>query len=129
MRLASKGWMIRHEIFEGSAERLSEMATRAIHTLKCDPNNTAMVAIHVDDPAWADLAEALMPGHDWQQYRDRGELPIARGTVTWTTVAFICAAVPALNPALSTPPPDKHLYAFVMASGGASLYSVPYERS
>lgn len=38
-----------------------------------------IVLINVDATFGADLANALMPGHDWQQYRDRGEVPFARG--------------------------------------------------
>lgn len=37
-----------------------------------------MVIINVDD-RYAELADALMPGHNWQEYRDRGETPFARG--------------------------------------------------
>ena len=33
----------------------------------------------VDDQNGAQLASVLMSGHDWQQYRDRGEVPFARG--------------------------------------------------
>ena len=30
-------------------------------------------------PFGGPIADMLMPGHDWQQYRDRGEIPFARG--------------------------------------------------
>ncbi len=38
-----------------------------------------IVILNVDDPNGAVLAEVLMPGHNWQEYRDRGEVPFARG--------------------------------------------------
>ncbi len=38
-----------------------------------------IVLINVDDGHGSVLADALMPGSDWQQYRDRGEVPFARG--------------------------------------------------
>ncbi len=38
-----------------------------------------IVLINVDDGHGSVLADAIMPGHDWQQYRDRGEVPFARG--------------------------------------------------
>jgi hypothetical protein len=116
----------RQEIFDESAVRLSEMAYRAINVLGLDPSEVATVAINVDDPAWTDLAEKLMPGHDWQSYRDRGELPIARGSVMWGAAEYICTVCPALSMALETAPPEGHLYAFVMDGGGASLFVVPY---
>ena len=41
--------------------------------------DSAIVLIHVDDRRGHLLADFLMPGHDWQQYRDAGAEPIARG--------------------------------------------------
>jgi hypothetical protein len=38
-----------------------------------------VVVLNVDDANGGKLAETLMPGHDWQPYRDRGEVPFARG--------------------------------------------------
>ena len=35
--------------------------------------------INVDDHHGGPLAEILMPGHDWQSYRDQGMIPYARG--------------------------------------------------
>ena len=43
------------------------------------PEDVVITIINVDDARGANLAEALMPGHDWQSYRDRGEVPFARG--------------------------------------------------
>ncbi|MFH1098676.1 MAG: hypothetical protein V1723_02025 [Candidatus Uhrbacteria bacterium] len=38
-----------------------------------------IVLLNVDDPNGCLIAEVLMPGHNWQEYRDRGEVPFARG--------------------------------------------------
>lgn len=38
-----------------------------------------IVILNVDDPNGGPIAEMFMPGHNWQQYRDRGETPFARG--------------------------------------------------
>lgn len=38
-----------------------------------------IVIINVDDEQGNILAEALMPGHDWQPIRDQGQVPFARG--------------------------------------------------
>jgi hypothetical protein len=40
-----------------------------------------VVQINVDDELGGQMAAELMPGHDWQAYRDRGEVPHARGLV------------------------------------------------
>jgi hypothetical protein len=41
--------------------------------------DVVIVLINVDSRHGALLAEALMPGHDWQVYRDQGQIPFARG--------------------------------------------------
>lgn len=38
-----------------------------------------IVIINVNDPYGGPLADALMPGHNWQPCRDRGEVPYACG--------------------------------------------------
>lgn len=44
-----------------------------------DPTTVVIVLINIDSPYGGEIAEVLMPGHDWQQYRDQGEIPFARG--------------------------------------------------
>jgi hypothetical protein len=44
-----------------------------------DPREVVITLINVDDPHGGPLADILMPGVDWQQFRDRGETPYARG--------------------------------------------------
>lgn len=41
--------------------------------------DTVIMLINVDDVNGAELADLTMPGHDWQQYRNQGLLPVARG--------------------------------------------------
>lgn len=42
-------------------------------------DEAVIVILNVDVPFGRALADALMPGHDWQTIRDRGEVPFARG--------------------------------------------------
>ncbi len=44
-----------------------------------DPQSVVINIIHVDARYGFEIAEMLMPGHDWQQYRDKGEEPFASG--------------------------------------------------
>lgn len=53
------------------ARRVRELARR--------PSEVVIVLLNVDDPQGGAVADILMPGHDWQQFRDRGEVPFARG--------------------------------------------------
>jgi hypothetical protein len=60
------------------AERVRHFETR-VRERGLSPKNVVIVVLNVDDIHGGPLAEALMPGHDWQEYRDRGEVPFARG--------------------------------------------------
>ncbi len=42
-------------------------------------DQAVIVLLNVDDVHGGPLADALMPGHNWQEIRDRGEIPFARG--------------------------------------------------
>ncbi len=42
-------------------------------------NDVVIVLINVDDANGQHIAPMLMPDHCWQQYRDRCEVPFARG--------------------------------------------------
>jgi hypothetical protein len=42
-------------------------------------NQAVIVILNVDDINGGQLADALMPGFNWQEIRDRGEVPFARG--------------------------------------------------
>lgn len=64
-------------LLAANAERVEHFAERARGR-----DDVCFVLLDVDDARGAALADVLMPGHDWQQYRDRGETPIARGLAT-----------------------------------------------
>jgi hypothetical protein len=53
--------------------------TRRIRELGKNPIEVTIVLLNVEDPWGGLMADILMPGHDWQPYRDRGEVPFARG--------------------------------------------------
>ncbi len=66
--------------FQQNADRVTHFSNRMLE-LGRTPEELVIVLLNVDDPNGGPLAEALMPGHDWQEYRDRGEIPFARGLV------------------------------------------------
>lgn len=55
------------------------------------PKQVVITLINVDDPHGGQIADMLMPGHDWQTYRDRGEIPIARGLADRESIRAVLA--------------------------------------
>ncbi len=70
------------EFFAANADRVRYFTDR-VKELGRSGADTVIVVIDVDDPTGhgALLADLLMPGEDWQQYRDKGDIPVARGLV------------------------------------------------
>ena len=61
-----------------NADRVSHFKRRMAER-NYNGNDVVIVLLNADDTNGRVLADMLMPGHDWQQYRDRGEVPFARG--------------------------------------------------
>ncbi len=52
---------------------------KRISELNRTPEELVITVINVDDVHGSHIAEILMPGYNWQEIRDRGEIPFARG--------------------------------------------------
>lgn len=61
-----------------NTERVIHFITR-MAALGKTVDEVVIVIINVDDPHGGPLADMLMPGTDWQAFRDVGEVPFARG--------------------------------------------------
>lgn len=75
-------------LLAANAERLAHFAERARGR-----DDVCFVLLDVDDARGAALADVLMPGHDWQQYRRRGETPIARGLATFDGMVSVLEGI------------------------------------
>lgn len=124
--MSAPGDKERDSLFYSNVDRLSELAARAVMILEKNPAEVAVVAIDVDDPEWTHLVRELMPGTNWDTFRDQGLMPVARGSVGWGTVEYICFVCPDVNGLLEREATPGHLYALVLARGGVSVYEVSY---
>jgi hypothetical protein len=61
-----------------NADRIVHFRNRVIER-GLNPKNAVIVVANVDDTLGAILADALMPGFNWEEIRQRGETPFARG--------------------------------------------------
>lgn len=114
----------REALWRLNRERLAELAWRALHVKKMKPEDFLIVCIDVDDPAWTDLVDALMPEHDWDAYRQRGEAPVARGSVERASVGeYLSRVIPGIAGRLRNPD-EGEIQVVVLAAGGGSIYLV-----
>ena len=61
-----------------SKDRVAHFAKRVVERgLK--PEDVVITILNVDDVHGGPIADILMPNHPWEEYRARGELPVARG--------------------------------------------------
>jgi hypothetical protein len=65
-------------LYEANRERIEHFKNRIVE-LGRSPKDLAIVIINVDDPNGGPIADALMPGVNWDDARARGEVPLARG--------------------------------------------------
>jgi hypothetical protein len=104
-------------------DAMLRLANRAQETGRTHETHI-IVAIDADDPAWTNLRDALMPGHDWDAYRARGEAPVARGIVPKSYFApWLYEMVPALRGSLERQPVLTHI-ALIFTNGGAMARDV-----
>lgn len=97
--------------------RLRELAKRAEMRTRELGHQLLVVCIDVDDPTWAFLVDQLMPGHDWNVYRSRGETPVARGIVPAEPMVKLVAEA---YPAAGEVPRDR-VSILVFAAGGVAI--------
>jgi hypothetical protein len=115
----------REEFFEINRERLEHIAFKAVRK-GSKPEDLVAVAIDVDDPGWTNIVHVLMPDTPdsyWQEFRDRGEKPMARGVVYNSSelMEYFAKKVPDVASALYAPLPDHTVRTLVMAFNGLTV--------
>lgn len=94
---------------------------------RLDPNAYTFVCMNVDDQNWQRLAEQLVPQENWQTYRDKGLIPIARGVVSSEIKHLIIKMYPNISDKLKEPVRPHHIRIAIL-SHGVSLYELDFSR-
>lgn len=64
--------------FDMNADRVQHFKNR-ITEKELTPKDVVITVINVDDPNGGPIADVLMPNYNWQEIRDQGQIPFARG--------------------------------------------------
>lgn len=96
--------------------------TRLMNRAREKGDDFVVVLFDADDPLFEGAVEALMPGHDWNQYRARGELPVARGVVPRKLVTNIQSVLKKAK-VLLLPPIPKGFFVAIYGAGGVTFVS------
>ncbi|MCL1840019.1 hypothetical protein FWF89_03470 [Candidatus Saccharibacteria bacterium] len=78
----------RRKIIEFQSDRIDHFKNRAA-TLGQGPKAVVIGIFNVDDEYGGLIANQLMPGFNWQEIRDKGETPYARGLVDYGWIADV----------------------------------------
>src|SRR3989344_5009473 len=77
-RLGAKGRQNCRNTFKMNADRITHFKQR-LSELGMTADQAVIVLLNVNDVHGGQLADALMPGQNWQKIRDLGQVPFARG--------------------------------------------------
>lgn len=108
-------------VLEQNVDRIEHFKRRIIER-NMTADQVVIILVNVDDVHGGPLADALMPGHNWQEIRDQGQIPIARGLAQR---AGIQNAIAVFDKEAATKLQDtKEVAAVVVDQGVAEVFAV-----
>ena len=122
----SEAAMLRNDIVEQCMERLQHFAFRAFTKYGMAVDEFVVICIVVDSK-WRDLVDLLMPNATdahWQTFRERGEIPVARGIALSGAVDLILERLPDLRPAFEDAYPEGTARCVALDDSGGTVYQI-----
>ena len=122
---AAKG---RHRLFAQCLDRLQNFAYRGLNVYSLNNTRFIVVCIVVDS-RWRTLVDMLMPNATeahWQVFRDRDEIPVARGIARFNEALkqLIVSELPELADSFSKPTCDTKANCIVLDDSGGTVYEI-----
>jgi len=113
----------RNKMYTQNMLRLQHLAWRALNVLGKKNDEIVVICIQVDS-YWRELADSLVPNCDWQAFRDMGQDPIARGSVTWDICKTLAEELPDISDVIMEVPPKGKVRAIVLSDYGGTVYEL-----
>lgn len=114
----------RAQFAKANRDDLLRLSDRAKTKSEAMGEQFIVICVDVDDATWRTMVDFLMPGADWQQYRDQGLKPVARGVVNRESIEAIAKEA---YPAVFGFDVDSPIAVF--SAGGVSVFSADDIRS
>jgi hypothetical protein len=113
----------RHFMVLDSMERLQHFAYRAKNVHKQTNEEVVVVCIQVDSE-WRPIVDALMPNQNWQEIRDLGQEPVARGTAYFPICEVVAERLPDIAAVLLEKPSEGRYKCIALDKGGCTVYEI-----
>lgn len=108
----------RYNLYQADLEAVQRLEARAKEKGGTGAGFTVIV---IDVDVYPGIVEGLMPGHDWEQYRARGEKPVARGLVPRAALVGLLETIPEDERVIPNPLPAG-VFTAVFGRGGVSVF-------
>lgn len=106
--------------------RLQHLAWRAINIRGLNNTEFVIVCIQVDS-SWRDLVDALMPNtpeSHWQEFRDKGMVPVANGSASVGVCEIVAERCPEIRDVLIEEPSEGVVKCIALDEGGCTVYDI-----
>ena len=113
----------RHLFALANWSRLQHFVYRALNVRGKRNDEEVVVCIKVDS-RWRYLVDMLMPGADWQQYRNQGQELVARGCASFGTCKHLAEKLPDVASVLMEVPEAGKMKCVVLDDGGCTVYDM-----
>ena len=111
-------------LLTANSERVEHFARRIVERGD-DPAEVVITVINVDDLNGGEIADMVMPGHDWQSIRARGQTPVARGLASAALIDVAEEITKGSRAAFDAIDHTTHAAVVVIDGGVAVVSSVP----
>jgi len=112
-------------IFRENYAALCQFASLAFNKYGLKTNQVVIYCIKVDTE-WRDLVELIMPNYNWQQIRNDGLEPMARGVEKFSICTKIAEKMPQLKEELEAKPEGDYFKCIVLDEGGGTIYKIKF---
>ena len=114
----------RFQMMAQCEHRLIRLADRALNHHKMKWDQFIILCAKVDTE-WRGYIDMLLPGHDWQPIRDKGEEPIALGIVERSFCAIVTDKLPLLDSIFTQSPLPGWAQVIALDDLGGTIANIP----